>query len=149
MLCVTPVTRSSVGTCNWPIYDILSTRGPSGPNLRTSAPEYTIRLSTDRVIIANNCMSGAGFPVKFHEYPFSGCRELENTTANKRPERPSLITDRHKKHKLGRVSWGLASCHALSKSIQQLQRRSQKIFQTIRGQGSHLGWPIGTKTQTW
>ena len=44
-----------------------------------------------------------------------------------------------------RVRWGLTSCQVLSKSIQQLQRRSRKMFQPIRSYGGHLGFLIGTK----
>ena len=44
-------------------------------------------------------------PVKFHPKQFSGCREeVENASANQRPERPSLMTDQHDKHKLVRRS---------------------------------------------
>ena len=72
-------------------------------------------------------------------------KKSKNISTNQRPERPSWMTDRHEKQKLGRGRWGLASCQVLSKSVQPLQRRSPKIIQPIRGQGGHLGWPIGTK----
>ena len=47
--------------------------------------------------------------------------------------------------KLGRRRWGLASCQVSSKYIQQLRWRNRKMFQPIRGQGGHLGFPITTK----
>ena len=72
-------------------------------------------------------------------------KKPKNVSANQRPERPSWISDRHEKHKLDRGRRGLASCQVSSKSIQQLRRRSRKMLQPIRGQGGHLGFPIGTK----
>ena len=42
-------------------------------------------------------------PVKFRQIPFSDFRgEVENVSANQRPERPSCFSDRPEKHKLGR-----------------------------------------------
>ena len=42
-------------------------------------------------------------PVKFRWIPFSGFRgEVENVSANQRPGRPSCLSDRPEKHKLGR-----------------------------------------------
>ena len=42
-------------------------------------------------------------PVNFRWIPFSGFRgEVENDSANQRPGRPSCVSDRPKKHKLGR-----------------------------------------------
>ena len=69
----------------------------------------------------------------------------KNVSANQKQGRLSWISDRQEKHKLDRGLWGIASCQVSSKSIQQLRRRSWKMFQPIRGQGGHLGFPIGTK----
>ena len=50
-------------------------------------------------------------PVKFCWIPFSGFREeIENVSANQRPERSSCFSDRPEKHKLGRGRWDFASC---------------------------------------
>ena len=38
------------------------------------------------------------FPVKFRKIPFSGCREVENISANQRPVWQSLFSDRPENH---------------------------------------------------
>ena len=66
-------------------------------------------------------------PVKFRWIPLSGFRgEVENVSANQRPERPSCFSDRPKKHKLGRGRWDLASCQISLNYVQWFQRTSQK-----------------------
>ena len=84
--------------------------------------------------------------VKFRWIPFSGFRgEVENVSANQRPERPSCFSDRPEKHKLGRRLWDLASYQVSLNSVQRFQRRSRKMSRPIRGQGGHLVFPIGLK----
>ena len=66
-------------------------------------------------------------PVKFCWIPFSRFRgEVENVSANQRPRRPSCLSDRPEKHKLGSGRWDLASCQVSLNSVQQFQRRSWK-----------------------
>ena len=66
-------------------------------------------------------------PVKFRWIQFSGFRgEVGSVSANQRPGQPSCFTDRHKKHKLGRGCWDLASFQVLLNSVQRFQRRSRK-----------------------
>ena len=66
-------------------------------------------------------------PVKFCWILFSCFREeVENVSANQRPERPSCFSDRPEKHKLGRGCWVLASCQVSLNSVQWFQRRSRK-----------------------
>ena len=49
-------------------------------------------------------------PVKFRWIPVSAFKgEVENVSANQRPERPSCFPDRSEKHKLGKEHWDLAS----------------------------------------
>ena len=87
--------------------------------------------------------------VKICWIPFSGCREnIENVSVNSRlgqsywfsdwPENTNLVT-----------SWDLASYSFSLNTLKRSQRRS-KLSQPIRGQGSHLGFPICLKkTHTW
>ena len=54
-------------------------------------------------------------PLEFLPIRFSGFRgEVNNVSANQRPELPSWFSDRPKKHKLGRAHWDLASCQVSS-----------------------------------
>ena len=65
-------------------------------------------------------------PVKFCWIPFSSFRtEVENVSANQRPEWPSCFSDRPKIHKLGRC-WDLASCQVSLNYVQWFQRTSWK-----------------------
>ena len=84
-------------------------------------------------------------PVEFLWIPFSGIRgEVENVSANQRPGRPSCFSDRLEKHKLGRGRWDLA----LSSFVEfpsAVSEEKSKMSQPIRGQGSHLVFPIGLK----
>ena len=67
-------------------------------------------------------------PVKFRWIPFSSLRgEVQNVSANQRPERPSCFSDRPEKHELSRGRWDVGSKVSLY-SIQQFQRRSRKCF---------------------
>ena len=45
--------------------------------------------------------------------------------------------DRPEKHKIGRGHWDLATCQASLNSVQRFLKRSQKMFQPIRGWGVH------------
>ena len=85
-------------------------------------------------------------PVKFRWILFSGFRgEVENVSANQRPGRPSLFSDRPEKHKLGRGLWDLASCQVFVEFYSALSEEKSKMSQPIRGQGGHLVSPIGPK----
>ena len=79
-------------------------------------------------------------PVKFHEIPFSGFREVKNVSANLRPRRPSCFSDRPEKHKLGRAHCFLLSFFQFGSVVSE---EKSKMSQPIRGQGGHLGFPIG------
>ena len=85
-------------------------------------------------------------PVKFCLIPFSGFRgEVENVSANQRPGRPSCFSDRPEKHKLGKRT--LRSCFPSSfvEFLSAVSEEMSKMPQPIRGQGSHLVFPIGPK----
>ena len=49
------------------------------------------------------------------------------------------------KHKLVRGHWDLASYQVSLNSIQQFQRKSQNMYQPVRGQGGHFVFLIGPK----
>ena len=88
-------------------------------------------------------------PVKFRWIPFSGFRgEVENVSANQRPGRPSCFSDRSKKHECVKGLWDFASCPIYVVFRSAVLEKSN-MSQPIRGQGGHLGFPIGPKTQTW
>ena len=83
-------------------------------------------------------------PVKFCWFPFSSVREVENVTANQRPERPFYFSGRSEKNKLGKWTWNLSACQDSLNSVQWFQRKS-KMSPPIRGRGGHLVFLIGTK----
>ena len=84
--------------------------------------------------------------VKFRWILFSDFRgEVENVSANHRLGRPSCFSDRPKKHKLGRERWDLASCQFSAEFHSAVLEEKSKMSQPIRGQGSHLVFPIGLK----
>ena len=85
-------------------------------------------------------------PVKFHPIPFSSFRgEVENVLANKRSGRQSWCSDRPEKHKLGRECWDQRAFFQVSLNSVQKFKRNWKMSPQIRGQGGHLGFPIGQK----
>ena len=89
-------------------------------------------------------------PVKFRWIPFSGFRgEVENVSANQRPGQPSCFSDRHKKHKLGRGHWDLASCQVSLNSVQRFQRRSRKCLSQSEARTAILFFRSARITQTW
>ena len=88
-------------------------------------------------------------PVKFRWIPFSGLREeVENVSANQRQGRPSYLSDRPEKHKLGRGHWDLLSCQVLLNSVQQFQRRSRKCLSLSEAGAAILFLRSAWKTQT-
>ena len=88
-------------------------------------------------------------PVKFCWIPFSGFREVENVSANQRPGRPSCISDRPEKHKLGRGRWDLASCQVSLNSVQRFQRRSRKCLSQSEARAAIFFYRSARKIQTW
>ena len=83
--------------------------------------------------------------------PFSSFRdweEVENVSANQRPGRPYLISDRHEKHKLSRQRWYIPSCPVSLYSVKRFQKKKSKMSQQIRGQDGDIGLPIGPKKIT-
>ena len=62
----------------------------------------------------------------------------KNASAIQMPGRPSLLTDRPKKHKVGRSPWVLASCQVSSKPFSGCRGEIEKMCRPIRGQGGHL-----------
>ena len=68
-------------------------RGQSGHLVFPISPKNTNLVEDVEIML----------PVKFHLIPFSGFRgEFENVSANQRPGRHLVFSDRPKKHKLGR-----------------------------------------------
>ena len=89
-------------------------------------------------------------PVKFPWIPFSGFREeVENVSANQRPEWPSCFSDRPEKHKLGRGHWDLASCQVSLNSVKQFQKRSRKCLSQSEDRAAILFFWSAQKTQIW
>ena len=89
-------------------------------------------------------------PIKFRWIPFSGFREeVENVSANQRPERPSCFSDWLEKHKLGRGRWDLASCQVSLNSVQPFQRRSGKCLSQSEARVAILFFRSARKKQTW
>ena len=89
-------------------------------------------------------------PVKFGWIPFSGFRgDVENVSANQRPERPSCFSDRPEKHKFGRGRCDLASCQVSLNSVQWFQRRCWKCLSQSEASAAILFFRSGRKTQTW
>ena len=79
---------------------------------------------------------------KFRRILFCGFREeVENISANQRPGRPSWISDRPVKNKLG-----MKSCFILIfvEFRLAITKKKSKMF-PIRVQGGHFGFPIGLK----
>ena len=67
-------------------------------------------------------------PVKFRKIPLGGFRgEVENVSANRRPERPSCFLS------------GFVKFHSA------VSEENSKMSQLIRGQGGHLVFPIVPK----
>ena len=113
--------------------------------------------------------------VKFRWIPFSGFKEVENVSANKRqgwlscfsdrPEKrrgkvenvsanqspgwPSCFSDRPEKHKLGRRLWDLASCQILLNYFQRFQRRSQKCLSQSEARAAILFFQLARTTKIW
>ena len=84
-------------------------------------------------------------PVKFRWIPYSRFRaEVENVSANQKPGWPSCFSNRPENYKLGRGRWDLSSCLSFEfRSV--VSEEKSKMFQTVRGQGGHLVFPIGPK----
>ena len=58
-------------------------------------------------------------PVEFRQIPLSGFRgEVKNVSINQRLGRPSCLSDRPEKHKLGRGRCDLASCQVSLNYVQ-------------------------------
>ena len=57
----------------------------------------------------------------------------------------SCFSNRPEKLSFGWGRWDLASCQVSLNSIWRFQRRSPKMSKPIRGQGSHLDFPISPK----
>ena len=53
--------------------------------------------------------------------------------------------DRPEKHKIGSGRWDLATCQVSLNSVQRFLKRSQNMFQPIRGWGVHLVFLNGPK----
>ena len=89
-------------------------------------------------------------PFKFCWILLSGCRrEIQNASANRpfcfsnrpdtdRPRRQFLLTDRQKKHKLGRGRCGVASFQVSLNSVKWFQRRSQKCLSQSEARAATL-----------
>ena len=78
-------------------------------------------------------------PVKFHWIPISSFREeVDNVSANQRLGRPSCVSDRPEKHKLGRGFWDLAFCQVSLNSVQRFQRRSRKCEKLMMDDGQRV-----------
>ena len=89
-------------------------------------------------------------PVKFQEIMCSSFRgEDEIVSANQSLWRPSWISDRLEKHKIGRGHWGLASCKVWWNSVQRFQRRSRKCLSQSEPVAAILDFRSARKTQTW
>ena len=103
------------------VKSVSATRGPGGCLGFPIGPKNT-NLIEDVVILLT---------VKFRWITFSDYRkECENVSVNQRPRRPSWISDRPQKHRLGRGHWRLRSWFLSSfflNSVQQFQR-SQKFL---------------------
>ena len=87
-------------------------------------------------------------PIKFRQNSFNSSGEKVEKCFSQSEARAAIFDFRSaRKTQIDRGLWGIASCQVSSKSIQRLRRRRRKIFQSIRGQDGHLGFPIGTKTK--
>ena len=89
-------------------------------------------------------------PVKFRWIPFSSFREeVENVSANQRPEQPSYFSDWPKKHKLGRGLWDLVSCQVSLNYVKRFHQRSRKCLSQSEARAAILFFRSAWKTQTW
>ena len=89
-------------------------------------------------------------PVEFRQNLFIGyiC-EVENSSANQMPRRPSLLTDWSEKHKLGRGRRVFTSCQVSSKFMSSAAAEDKsKMSQPTRGRLSVDG-SYRTPTPTW
>ena len=77
-------------------------------------------------------------PVKFRRIPSGYRGEVENVSANQRPERPSLFSDRHEKN----AKFVEDVVFLLPVKCLQIPLKS-KMSQPIRGRSGLLGFPIG------
>ena len=83
--------------------------------------------------------------IKFCWIVFRGViGQVENVSANQRPERHSCFPNRPEKHNFCRGPWDHASCQVSLNRLVVSEEKS-KMFQPIRGQGSHLVFWIGPK----
>ena len=84
--------------------------------------------------------------IKFCQIQFSGCRgEVGNVTANQMLKRPSLMTERPEKHKLGGARI-LSTCFLFRLvQIRSVIVEKSKMFKLIRGQGCHICFIIDLK----
>ena len=115
-------------------------RGQSGHLVFPISPKNTNLVEDIEILL----------PVKFRWIPFSSFRgEVENVSANQRPEGPSCFSNQSEKHKLGRGHRDLASCQISLNSIQRFQRRSRKCLSQSEARAAILFFQSARKTQTW
>ena len=114
-------------------------RSQGGPLVFPIGPKNTNSVEDFEILL----------PVNIRWIPFSGFRgEVENVSANQRPERPSCFSNRSEKHKLGRGRWDLASCHVLLNSVERFRMRSKKSLSQSEARAALLFFRSAWKTQT-
>ena len=72
-------------------------------------------------------------------------RRSKNVSTNQRPGRPSCFSNRQEKHKLIRGRWDICFLSSFVEFCSAVSEEKSKMSQPIRGQGSHLVFPIGQK----